>query len=711
MRLARPTKFATHPLPAAALALSLVLSLSTWVHAAPPETILVQGMIAANGGGAVVDGGYKLSFALYAGANAVNPVWSESAASVQVVGGHFVHALGSVKPLSAKQLADLQTPQLGLKVGDDPELPRVPLRAVAYARHAALASGLACSGCVDSDQIAPGAVLAGHAGFTWAGSKTKSGPATSALDLQCTGCVSVAELNIDGDLDLGGNALKAKSVAAGTVQATQVTASSFVGDGSQLTGIVVPAGSCKGKDEVVTGIKADGSLICIALQTELPADGLSQVSGGLLSNIFTVANASAKAVDIKDNDPVGMSDEIEVPDLGTVKTLTIELDITTSSTGQLKVLLYDPDNGEYLLHDNSGDAKTLKIALPNPTPTVLGDLGAWVGKNAKGKWRLRVIDKKANGDAVDGKLNSWKVKIETVSNKKVESSGLLVTSGGVDFANAANKGFRFEVAAKAPVTCDPAHTGYAYYDQTLEALRFCDGKAFKILFQTPSGSTKETAAAHCLALRQEGQTKNGIYWIKTGGPGTEAQTYCDMTTDGGGWTLVMRMSTYDPGINFNHNQAGWSATSYGNVAQVVPGSLTGKQDFVAKAYGGLTANNVLIRQSLTSTKHSVRTTDSPLGGVTLRSVLTQSIIDGGRKCSKSIAYGAGSPIKSAMKFLVFAGDESGDTEPARIALRTGCAGDAETMALGYTRSGHGSHEVFSQSNHWPGLASVYIFVR
>ena len=102
-------------------------------------------------------------------------------------------------------------------------------------------------GAIGSDQVAAGAISASHVGFTWAGSKTKGGPATVALDLQCTGCVSLAELTIDGDLDLGGNALKAKSVAASTVQATTVTAGGIIGDGSKLTGIVVPAGSCKGK--------------------------------------------------------------------------------------------------------------------------------------------------------------------------------------------------------------------------------------------------------------------------------------------------------------------------------------------------------------------------------------------------------------------------------------------------------------------------------
>lgn len=54
------------------------------------------------------------------------------------------------------------------------------------------------------------------------------------------------------------------------------------------------------------------------------------------------------------------------------------------------------------------------------------------------------------------------------------------------------------------------------------------------------GTTSVRAAPSAKYLKEIGQTANGIYWIKPGLPYTGAalQTYCDLTYDGGGWTMV-----------------------------------------------------------------------------------------------------------------------------------------------------------------------------
>ena len=75
----------------------------------------------------------------------------------------------------------------------------------------------------------------------------------------CTGCVDVSDIKFNGDVDLGANSLKSKNgTFSGDVTAATVTATSFVGDGSKLTGIKTPSGECNTAGEVVKGINADG---------------------------------------------------------------------------------------------------------------------------------------------------------------------------------------------------------------------------------------------------------------------------------------------------------------------------------------------------------------------------------------------------------------------------------------------------------------------
>ena len=119
----------------------------------------------------------------------------------------------------------------------------------------------------------------------------------------------------------------------------------------------------------------------------------------------------------------------------------------------------------------------------------------------------------------------------------------------------------------------------------------------------------------------------------------------------------------------------------------------------------------MVRNRVDETRYGVRTSDNFLANRTARSLINQSMIDGGRACSQSITYFSGSPRHDSYNHLVLAGDENGDTEPGRIAIRNGCNGDAETLQVGYTRSGHGNNEVWSQGDHWGNLTAVNVFVR
>ena len=132
----------------------------------------------------------------------------------------------------------------------------------------------------------------------------------------------------------------------------------------------------------------------------------------------------------------------------------------------------------------------------------------------------------------------------------------------------------------------------------------------------------------------------------------------------------------------------------------------------------LGAQNMLLRNALGSTSKLVWTRDGFLGGRTLRSILSQTYVDGGRACSSGIGYGPGSPRQGRYTNLVLQGDERGDTEPGVIGIRAGCAGDSATMMLGNDQSrggdGSGNTEVRSQGSEWGSSSSfrgMWVFVR
>ncbi len=413
---------------------ALLLHAPRTADAALPAFTWVEGALVSSGAVPAADGDYDVVFGIYAAESGGQAVWSEGPVKVKLAGGRFTAALGGTKALDGAALIGLSEQWLGVTIGSEPELPRRRLASVPMALVAGQALALSCSACVGADQIANGGIAAAKVGFNYAGAATKGGP---AADLDCTGCVTVAELKFDGDVDLGGNSLKAKNgIFSGDLAAKSVTAASFVGDGSKLTGIVMPAGTCK-PGEVVKGIKADNTLDCGSFAGSLPGDSIAAASNGVITNVFKDAfSAPTKDIAIPDNTGSSATSEIVVPDLGLARDLTIQVKISNSDLAGLSVKLLPPDDKAkgWTLCDPCGktDEKTLDGTWSVKAPPPVGDIQKWIGGNPKGAWTLKVLDasfcipqKPGNAGIcdlskqLDGKIVDWSMAIETLSNNKI----------------------------------------------------------------------------------------------------------------------------------------------------------------------------------------------------------------------------------------------------------------------------------------------------
>ena len=89
---------------------------------------------------------------------------------------------------------------------------------------------------------------------------------------------------------------------------------------------------------------------------------------------------------------------------------------------------------------------------------------------------------------------------------------------------------------------------------------------------TSLGGSQATAADDCQAIKAaDASAPSGTYWVDFGGS-TATEAVCDMTTAGGGWTLMINLDTSDGTPRYYRDDAFWTGTGgYGTPS----GALTG----------------------------------------------------------------------------------------------------------------------------------------
>jgi N-acetylneuraminic acid mutarotase len=211
----------------------LVAANSVW---AVPALINFQGSLAGSDG-VPVEGTLSINFSIYKVVTEGEPIWKESQELI-VSNGMFSVQLGSIDPFP-QDLFDnddlfLEIQVLSVDSGDWETLaPRMRLTSTAFAMKAAEAERVSSgaitsvmlspgavttqvlsnnavtaakigSGAVGSDQISDGSVAAVDVAFNFAVGSTRGG---AALDLDCTNCVSSAE--VQAPLSLSGSSAAA----------------------------------------------------------------------------------------------------------------------------------------------------------------------------------------------------------------------------------------------------------------------------------------------------------------------------------------------------------------------------------------------------------------------------------------------------------------------------------------------------------------------
>ncbi len=522
------------------------------------QTLTVEGILTTGGTAAVADGDYFLTFSLYDQESGGNSLWKEGPLGVTVKGGHFSVQIGAQMPITPTLFTGGST-WLGVAVGLDPELPRKPMGPVPMALVASQAQAVDCSGCIGAKQLdatllqpfaktadlAPFAktadlsVLAKTADLAVYAKTSDLGAYAKGADLanyaQKTDLLPLAAKADLSDFVKAASLAKVAGTGSYTDLADKPTLATVATSGkyTDLTGapVVVKAGSSCGTGLVVQGIKADGSLDCIAggiSAANLPPDGLNEVSNGTLTNQFTeVVPSMVLPKALPDGLGAGVSDGIVVPDFGTASGVSVTVKVTNSDVSKVRVDLFDPSGTKTTIYNGGKTGTSLNLTFDFASVPATA---AWIGKNAAGSWSITVADLFDNGKGTDGTFDAWSVQVQTVSSKKVSAQGLLSTDGGL----------KLKVATSNPVTCDASNLGYIYVNTVAKALYVCNGTDFfPVLLDVPG--TQKNPGAHCkdIVTKAPG-SKTGVYWIDpdANGPGAPYQVYCDMDTQGGGWTLI-----------------------------------------------------------------------------------------------------------------------------------------------------------------------------
>lgn len=337
-----------------------------------------------------------------------------------------------------------------------------------------------------TDLECSGCVGAGDVGFAYAGAATKGG---AAVDLECPACVDAA--------DLASGAVGALHLQTGSVTANKLGVSWAAGASPGGAATDVACTGCVGSADLGANLALGGTLT-VGQSVVACADGTGGGCGVQLGASRLTGGAQAQV----------RTDALQVRSADGSAWAPLSAGATTVQGGL------------------TAAAAGLGVAAPGTGLLVSGTgSGATPLLEARaGSTRLVVQHDGATG-------------VGTASPQ-----ALLHVAGTARFDGPVT-GLRVAPTSGAPAACSGANEGAIYYDSQDKTFRGCDGSQWIPLSGGASGAP---APKNCSAIKlaDPGAT-SGAYTINpTGASGKTVQVWCDMTTDGGGWTLVAQRNQY-----------------------------------------------------------------------------------------------------------------------------------------------------------------------
>lgn len=205
------------------------------------------------------------------------------------------------------------------------------------------------------------------------------------------------------------------------------------------------------------------------------------------------------------------------------------------------------------------------------------------------------------------------------------------------------------------------------------------GKVWVKSLSSVSSECNDPVGGSCAQIKvTNAGAANGTYCIDPDGAGGEGpfNVLCDMTTSGGGWTLVAKFSNAD-GRHWANGKERWTSTeAYGNARDAIPGA-----DAKSPAWGSVTGDEFMLTDHLNPGEY-LHTNDNCVGDITMAELFTDALENfpwGGdnnyKVCNVDRTYwptwaaepGAGNPIGSgnlslsSNQLVIARTDGGGDT--------------------------------------------------